>query len=116
MSSEGKKYDIGKPMVGTLVRIFPRALTAIGAVIEYGTHKYPNPENWKLNDHIEERYFDSAMRHLTKYFAGEVVDEESNKLHLAHAAWNILAILEMYLIQNPKINDKMMFPKEVRDE
>lgn len=115
MSSEGKKYDTGKPMVGTLVRIFPRALTAIGAVIEYGTHKYPDPDNWSKNEHIEERYFDSVMRHLTKYFAGEEVDMESNKLHLAHAAWNILAILEMFLRTHPDVNDKIMFPKEVRE-
>lgn len=41
----GKKYDNGKPMAGTLTDVFSRALLAVGACIEYGTHKYPDPKN-----------------------------------------------------------------------
>jgi len=116
MSNEGKKYDKGKPMIGTILRIFPRALTAIGAVIEYGTHKYPDPDNWSKNEKIIERYTESIARHLTKYFAGDLLDEESNMPHLAHVAWNTLAILEYDLRCRPKLTEHLMFPKEQRDE
>ena len=46
----GKKYDSGKSMVGTLCRVFPRALLGIGTCIEFGTHKDPSADNWKLVD------------------------------------------------------------------
>lgn len=94
----GKKYDNGKPLVGTLCRVFPHALMAIGEVIEFGTHKYPTPDNWKKVDKAFIRYQDSMMRHYLKHQLGIINDEETGKLHLAHMAWNALAILELYLM------------------
>ena len=35
--SDGVKYDTGKPLVGTLCRIFPNALLEVGKCIEFGT-------------------------------------------------------------------------------
>ncbi len=63
---KGKKYDNGKPMVGTLVNVFPEALLAVGATIEFGTHKYPDPRNWRKVEGANKRYQDSLMRHLIK--------------------------------------------------
>lgn len=99
----GKKYDTGKPMVGTLVNVFPHALMAIGMCIEFGTHKYPNPNNWKQVEGADKRYQDSLMRHLIKHNAGKIKDEETGIIHLAHTAWNALAILELYLMNHPEI-------------
>ncbi len=99
----GKKYDGGKPMVGTLCRVFPRALLAVGQCIEFGTHKYPKPDNWKLVEEAFTRYQDSMMRHYLKHQAGEVMDSETKLPHLSHMAWNALAILELYLIDNPEV-------------
>lgn len=114
--SEGKKYDKGKPMVGTILRIFPRALSVVGAIIEYGTHKYPDPDNWSKNKNIPERYMDSAIRHLLKYFMGDKFDEESGLPHLGHALWNVIAVLEYELRQDPELVKKIVYPKEDRDE
>ena len=97
---KGKKYDNGKSMVGTLCRVFPRALLGIGQCIEFGTHKYPNPDNWKLVDGAFTRYQDSMMRHYLKFLAGKEKDSETNLLHLKHMAWNALAILELYLMEH----------------
>lgn len=105
----GKKYDTGKSMVGTLCRIFPRALLAIGKCIEFGTHKYPNPANWKLVENAFTRYQDSLMRHYTKFLAGEERDSETGLCHLAHMCWNCLAILELYLTENKKDYDRELF-------
>lgn len=103
---KGKKYDSGKPMAGTLCRVFPHALLGIGQCIEFGTHKYPQPDNWKLVDGAFTRYQDSMMRHYLKFLAGQEKDSETNLLHLKHMAWNALAILELYLMEH---NEKDLF-------
>lgn len=97
---KGKKYDSGKSMVGTLCRVFPRALLGIGQCIEFGTHKYPQPDNWKLVDGAFTRYQDSMMRHYLKFLAGQDKDSETKLLHLKHMVWNALAVLELYLMDH----------------
>lgn len=114
-TSEGKKYDGNKPMTGTVLRVFPQAMNAVGACIKFGTKKYPDPNNWKKNLNALVRYNDSLIRHLTKFFAGKELDEETNLPHLAHVAWNALAILELYLMERPNEANKIMFPEEIRD-
>lgn len=98
-SSGGLKYDDGKPLVGTMLNVFPNALMAIGKVIEFGTHKYPDPNNWKKVENASARYQDALMRHLLKHCMGIKIDEETGQPHLAHVAWNALAILELYLMK-----------------
>lgn len=97
---KGKKYDSGKSMVGILCRVFPRALLGIGQCIEFGTRKYPKPDNWKLVDGAFTRYQDSMMRHYLKFLAGQEKDSETNLLHLKHMVWNALAVLELYLMDH----------------
>ena len=97
---KGKKYDSGKSMVGTLCRVFPRALLGVGQCIAFGTKKYPKPDNWKLVDGAFTRYQDSMMRHYLKFLAGQEKDSETNLLHLKHMVWNALAVLELYLMEN----------------
>lgn len=97
---KGKKYDNGKSMVGTLCRVFPRALLGVGQCIEFGTHKYPDPKNWVKVENAFNRYQDSMMRHYLKFLAGQEKDSETNLLHLKHMVWNALAVLELYLMEN----------------
>lgn len=104
----GKKYDTGKPLPGTVCRVFPHALMAVGQCIEFGTHKYPDPNNWKLVEKAFTRYQDSMMRHYLKFNAGLINDSETNINHLAHMAWNALAILELYIMEHPEL-DKELF-------
>ena len=108
-NQEGKKYDNGKPMAGTLTDVFSRALMAVGACIEFGTHKYPDPKNWQLVDNGIKRYRDAMVRHLLKYNAGIDKDEETGLPHLAHMAWNALAILELYMQEHKDELDKEIF-------
>ena len=105
---KGKKYDSGKPMVGTLCQVFPRALMGIGACIEFGTHKYPKPDNWKLVEGAFKRYQDSLMRHYLKFQIGEIEDRETKLNHLFHMAWNALAITELYLMDNPELVERLL--------
>lgn len=108
-NSKGKKYDDGKPMAGTLTDVFSRALMAVGACIEYGTHKYPDPKNWQLVNNGIKRYRDAMVRHLLKYNAGIDKDEETGLPHLAHMCWNALAILELYMQEYKDELDKEIF-------
>lgn len=104
----GKKYDKGKSLVGTLCRVFPRALLGIGLCIEFGTHKYPDPNNWKKVENGFNRYQDAMMRHLLKFNSGEILDNETHIPHLCHVAWNALAVLELYLMENSDKYDKSL--------
>lgn len=115
IATEGKKYDGNKPMTGTVLRVFPFALNAIGACIKFGATKYPDPNNWKKNKNALVRYNDSLVRHLTKHFTGNEMDEETGLPHLAHVAWNALAILELYLMEHPNKANELMYPKEIRE-
>ena len=101
----GKKYDTGKPMVGTLLRVFPNALIEIGRCIEFGTHKYPKPDNWKKVEGAKLRYLDSMIRHLLQHLRGNTFDDETGLPHLAHMAWNALAILELAHIEGDFTNE-----------
>lgn len=96
----GKKYDTGKSMVGTLCRVFPMALLGVGACIEFGTHKYPDPSNWKKVENGFNRYQDSMMRHYLKFLTGQELDSETGLPHLFHLAWNVLAMVELYLTEH----------------
>ena len=93
----GVKYDNGKPMPGTAIEIFPRAIMEVGRCIEYGTHKYPEVHNWEKLDGADRRYRDALMRHLIKHIVGSEIDMESGIYHLAHVAWNALALCELFL-------------------
>lgn len=71
--------------------VCPHALKQVGGALGYGARKY-SPDNWK---HVEpkSRYLGAGMRHLVAHSAGELHDEESGFMHLAHAACCLLFVL-----------------------
>lgn len=95
----GAKLDAGKNRLGLCLGGFARAIEQVGIISTYGATKY-TPNGWKKVPDGEARYMDAAFRHLLKHLKGERTDPESGHPHLAHAAWNILAVLE--LSHNPK--------------
>ena len=100
--SEGRKDDSGKILAGILYEDFPHALTAVAEVASFGAKKYARG-NWKNVLAGRERYNDAMHRHLLAHCCGEKVDTESELLHLAHAAWNALAVLELTIkVQTPQ--------------
>ena len=103
---EGLKYDGGKPRAALVLGGFANALLEVAKVGTFGAEKYA-PNNWKLVD--RERYEDALFRHLLQWQSGELVDPETGLLHLAHAAWNALAILQL-------IYYKCNIPKAVEDK
>lgn len=62
-------------------------------VYTYGVEKYNQPGSWMLLENGYQRYKAALLRHIVAYEKGEVNDPESGLPHLAHAAWNAIAML-----------------------
>jgi hypothetical protein len=85
----GIKYDNDKPQWSLLPF---KALKEVVDVLTYGAKKYA-PDNWKKVPNAKQRYIDAGFRHFTAYAAGEKLDPETGKSHLAHALCCLLYLL-----------------------
>lgn len=101
-SDPGAKLDQGKVRMGLVLGGFANALREVCVVGTKGAAKYSD-NGWKEVPDGQARYTDALYRHLNKHQAGEVVDPEWSLLHLAHAAWNCLSILELELTKKEAI-------------
>lgn len=85
----GRKFD-GDKLEYSLI---PQGVLAnILRVLGFGKKKYA-ADNWQFVDNARERYFNATMRHLTSWWEGERVDQETGENHLAHAACCIMFLL-----------------------
>lgn len=75
--------------------IDPRALYAVAEVAGFGALKYGDL-NYQLGLDWAALY-DAGDRHRLKFWMGENLDSESGLHHMAHAAWNDLALLSYSL-------------------
>lgn len=91
----GAKLDAGKNRLGLVMRGFTRALFEVGRVGTYGAEKYTD-NGWLEVENGEERYMDAAYRHLAEDELNPF-DTSAALFHLAQAAWNLLAVLELRL-------------------
>lgn len=85
----GAKLDAGKNRCDLLLD-FKNALKSVAQVATHGAEKYA-PHSWIHVPEAVERYEAAMMRHLLE----DGVDEDSKLDHLAHLAWNVLAVLEL---------------------
>ena len=90
----GAKDDKAKPMAGVLLD-FSRALQTVVDVGTYGAKKYTRT-GWATVPEGSQRYIDAMMRHLLAMDVDpDGLDKETGLPHLAHVAWNALAVLEL---------------------
>ena len=90
----GAKDDKAKPMAGVLLD-FSRALQTVVDVGTYGAKKYTRG-GWATAPEGSQRYLDAMMRHLLAMDVDpDGLDPETGLPHLAHVAWNALAVLEL---------------------
>lgn len=68
------------------------AIEEIVRVYTMGAEKYAD-NAWKTIPDAHRRYLAALFRHIAAYERGERKDKESGLSHLAHAAWNAIAIL-----------------------
>lgn len=95
----GAKLDEGKTRVELVISGFPRALWQVAMVGTYGAAKYTDG-GWLTVLDGERRYTDAMLRHILQEAMGEELDPESGLSHMAHACWNLLAVLELQLRKN----------------
>jgi hypothetical protein len=99
----GAKDDNSKPPVALVFESFPRALIEVAKVAGYGEKKYTRGGWISVEDGIN-RYLAAAGRHeLKRYIEGEYDISDSNLWHLAHQAWNIMAVLELKLREKTNV-------------
>lgn len=89
MTTEGVKYDTGKPRYD-LIPAEP--LEALAQVYTMGASKYAD-RNWEKGLKWS-RVFAAIMRHLWAFWRGEETDKESGLPHVIHAAWGCFALAE----------------------
>lgn len=101
------KFDEGKPKLNLIYKSF---VDATAKVRMYGLTKYPDAENWRTTPTKE--HYDALLRHVfaaNDYFndssQSEKNDSSSKLDHLAHAACNIMFLIEEKLTKKEKSND-----------
>lgn len=104
-----KKLDPGKPLLAQAVLLkFPRAIHAVARASEVGYIKYdvpPDDKNYQGSSY--RRYLNPILRHMIEHDrepiniekGGNLPPEGMEVLHLAQMAWNSLAALENYLLE-----------------
>ena len=70
-------------------------LEAVARVREFGCKKYPGPPNEYITKVSVDDLVEACRRHLLKHRKGELVDEESLEMHLAHVATSAMMAIEI---------------------
>ena len=94
-----KRYNEGKPEMWYWM-MWPKAAEAFARVCEYGGRKY-DELNFTKGGKPDKEYLSAAIRHLLAHMCyvltrnGRLAyDDESKCLHLAHAMWNIMMLID----------------------
>lgn len=82
MAEEGRKFDTDKLRYDLLE---PEFVEGIVEILTMGAVKYTD-NNWRHVKPFKDRYYAALMRHIQAWRKGELVDPESGKSHLFHAA------------------------------
>jgi len=101
-----EERKIGKIAIELFDHGFPNAIMAVGEVMTWAAeHKGYKPHDWKNLPNAEVAFDAAGSRHRIKRHiqsgsgltAQFCTDEESDLLHLAHEAFNVLAQLELVI-------------------
>lgn len=87
LASKGTRADKGKP---ELHMIPTEPLIDLARLFMFGAKKY-SPNNWKRGMDYS-RMYNSALRHMFKFWGGENVDPETGIHHLTAATWNMICL------------------------
>lgn len=107
--SEGKKYDAGKLRMD-LIPTTPERM--IAEVLTHGAKKYGD-RNWEKGMNYS-RFYAAARRHLNAWWDGEDNDPEDGLSHIAHAATNMLFLME-FTAKGTGKDDRPSIDREVTE-
>jgi hypothetical protein len=108
--SKAPKEDAGKTKWSLLPM---KALEQVVKVFEFGCSKYAR-DSWRKGFAYSDIY-DAALRHLTDWWEGEDIEDESKLYTISHAAWNVLILVHLVLFF-PENDDRPHKKKEQDDE
>lgn len=94
------KYDDMKPRYDLVP---PHAMAQVVDVLTYGASKYAD-RNYEAGMEIS-RIFAATQRHLSAYWRGQDLDEESALPHIAHAITDLMILLEVERL-HPEMDDR----------
>jgi len=94
--------------------VAPWAMDQIAKVYTYGTIKYDD-DNWWKGLKWKKDVLGCVFRHVWKWVRGEKYDDESGLHHLAHAAWNCMALME-YEKHKIGTDDRVPYTLDLMDE
>ena len=102
------KYDTNK---APLALIPPQVINQIAEVLGFGAEKY-GMNNWRDDGHNTEwsRTYSSIQRHLNAFWDGEDLDPESGKTHLAHAATQLVILMQHINDGHTAMDDRWVNP------
>ncbi len=100
------KGDSAKPRMELLPL---QTLEQVALVLGHGAQKYGD-HNWRKGFHWT-RMVGALLRHISAWMTGEFLDPESGLPHLAHAACNILFLIEHQMF-NLGEDDRWLPPAE----
>lgn len=103
------RYDADKPRYDLLPG---DGLHELVRVYTAGAAKYA-PRNWEKGMSWS-RCFGSLMRHAWAWWRGERLDPESGLPHMAHVAWNALALVT-YELRQVGADDRPSLQKEQQE-
>lgn len=99
--NEGTKYDYDKPRYDLLP---VEALEQAVLVYTFGATKY-SAHNWRKGITYS-RLYSALQRHISAFWRGENLDPETGLSHLAHATFNVLALLQFQLEGRSNLDDR----------
>lgn len=103
----GTKFDNAKPKMDLLSAI---AEEKVAEVLTHGAEKY-SANNWRAGIQYS-RVYAATRRHLSAFWRGEDIDPESGLHHLAHAACELMFLLEYTSMPETysKLDDRYKWP------
>lgn len=107
LEAGGAKWSAGKARFDLIP---PESLFALADVCTFGAKKYKD-RNWEKGLPWGE-FFGATMRHLWSWWLGEKNASDSGLPHLAHAAWNVFALLSYELRGMSSFDDRPNHFKE----
>ena len=112
-NSAGRKDDTTKNHPSYILSDMHAGVAGVIDVAEFGARKYA-ARGWKTVPNAIERYSEALLRHTLAYAAGELIDTDSKLPHLAHIAWNAMALQQLRLdcVQPPQLGQVVAVTEE----
>lgn len=102
MKNQALRYNEGKLRYDLLE---PYAIEKLTEVFTKGAEKYSD-NNWRSGFKWSS-LLASLKRHLNSFEKGDDFDEETKLLHIAHVAWNAMALITHYK-EHPELDDRKL--------